>query len=319
VAATRGSIRIEGAGRASISKESLRDALNSTASCMAPNRYPTYEKDGYRLPQTVPSRWYRASQEGNSLVLQGRGWGHGIGMVQWGAYGKAERGLGYDEILAAYYGGLTPEPAEVPGAIRILIAEGLTRLTIVPSGEARVEPDPGRAGPWLVTGGRGVRLQQGDRPAPVLQATGFTGPPRARPGQPYAASLTTSDDAGVTLEFLGKGDLSAAAPPVVLEEGETRVEVVLPDLPEGRYDLRAVVSDGVDVVTTAAIPVRVRAAAAEPTAAPTQTQPAQAAPGTSSDEGPPLGLVIPGALLVVLLVAIPLGLTRRRGRGLHRP
>ena len=317
VNASGGSITIEGAGRASLSKESLRDALNSTASCMMPARYPTYEKGGYRLPQAVPSRWYRAGQAGNALVLQGRGWGHGIGMVQWGAFGKAERGLGYDEILADYYGGLMPEPTEVPGAIRILIAEGLTRLTIVPSGEASVEPNPGRTGPWLVTGGRGVRLRQGQRPAPLLQATGFTGPPRARPGQPYAASLTVSDDAGVSLEFRGKGgDFSEAAPPVVLEEEETSLEAVVPDLPEGRYDLHAVVSDGVDVVTTPAIPVRVRAAAAAETAVPSPTGPTQAAP-VADDGGPPIGLLLAGALLVAILLF--LGLTRRRDRGLHRP
>ncbi|MGH2692508.1 MAG: SpoIID/LytB domain-containing protein [Actinomycetota bacterium] len=315
VSATQGSIRLEGGGLASLSKESLRDALNSTASCLAPSRYPTYEKDGYRLPQTVPSRWYRAGQAGNALILRGRGWGHGIGMVQWGAYGKAERGLGYDEILAEYYGGLRPEPTEVPGIIRILIADGLTRLNIVPSAEASVEPDPGRAGPWLVTGGRGVRLRQGERPAPLLEATGFTGPPRARPGQPYPASLTVSDDASVTLEFLGSGDDSAAATPLVLEEEDTSVEVVVPDLAPGRYHVRALVSDGVDVVTTPALPVRVRGAAAPtPTAVHPPTAGTMAAPPDSSeDRGLPW--FIGGGLLVALLV----GLTLRRGRGLQRP
>jgi hypothetical protein len=125
----------------------------------------------------------------------------------------------------------------------------------------------------------------------------------------------------VSLEFRGKGgDFSEAAPPVVLEEEETRLEAVVPDLPEGRYDLHAVVSDGVDVVTTPAIPVRVRAAAAAATAAPSPTGPTQEAPPeTAADEGLPVGLLITGALLALLLVGLLLGLTRRRGRGLHRP
>jgi SpoIID/LytB domain protein len=323
VQASGGAIQISGAGRATVSKEDLRDALNSTASCLAPDRYPTQEPNGYRYPQTVPSRWYRASQEGSAIVLQGRGWGHGIGMVQWGAYGKAEQGMTYDEILAAYYGGLRPEPTDVPGTIRILIADGLTRLTVAPSGEATVDPAFGRPGPWLVTGGRGVRLRQTDRPGPTLQATGFTAAPRARAGQPYVASLTVSDDASVALEFLGIGDDGASSETVVLEEEERHVEITVPQLPPGRYDVRAVVSDGVDVVTTAGVPVRVRPfseAAAAPTA-PTSEQPSGvAAPVATEEEGSsfpviPIGLAVMGLGLLVGLLA----LTGRRGRGLHRP
>ena len=35
----------------------------------------------------------------------GGGWGHGAGMCQWGAVGRAEAGQGYREILRAYYSG----------------------------------------------------------------------------------------------------------------------------------------------------------------------------------------------------------------------
>lgn len=320
VQAAKGSIRITGRADTTVSKDSLRDALNATASCRAPDRYPTYEPDGYRLPQTVPSKWFRAAQDGNALVLQGRGWGHGIGMVQWGAYGKAERGLSYGDILAAYYGGLRPEPSNVPGTIRILIADGLTRLTVVPSGETTVDPAPAHKGPWLVTSGRGVRLQQGSRPAPLLEATGFTASPRVAVGHAYLASLTVSDDANVSLEFLQKGESVASTEPVVLEEEETRLELTIPDLATGRYDVRAVASNGVDVITTSAIPMRVREGTASPraTAVPPSvvTEPAGE---PSSDEGVPIGLVFGGAFLICLLIALVIGLTRRRGRGLHRP
>lgn len=37
------------------------------------------------------------------LSFRGRGWGHGVGMCQWGARGMAARGLSYREILAHYY------------------------------------------------------------------------------------------------------------------------------------------------------------------------------------------------------------------------
>ena len=37
--------------------------------------------------------------------MAGNGFGHGIGMSQWGARGMAERGKGYDEILTHFYKG----------------------------------------------------------------------------------------------------------------------------------------------------------------------------------------------------------------------
>jgi stage II sporulation protein D len=36
----------------------------------------------------------------------GRGWGHGVGMCQVGAYGMALAGAGYEEILKKYYSGI---------------------------------------------------------------------------------------------------------------------------------------------------------------------------------------------------------------------
>jgi SpoIID/LytB domain protein len=167
-------LRVSGAATVTVTKDDLRDALNDTASCLAPDRYPTFEPDGYRLPQTVPSDWYRARQEGSSLVLEGRGWGHGIGMVQWGAYGKAKRGLPYEDILAAYYGGLRPQTTELPGRIRILVAEGLRRITVVPSSGAELDPAPATGPPWVITGGRRLRVRHGRPPDPLLEASGFS-------------------------------------------------------------------------------------------------------------------------------------------------
>lgn len=41
------------------------------------------------------------------FVFSGRGWGHGVGMCQVGAYGLARMGWTYDKILKAYYTGIT--------------------------------------------------------------------------------------------------------------------------------------------------------------------------------------------------------------------
>jgi stage II sporulation protein D len=44
------------------------------------------------------------------LVVNGRGFGHGVGMSQWGAYGLALRGEDYREILQHYYRGALIRP-----------------------------------------------------------------------------------------------------------------------------------------------------------------------------------------------------------------
>ena len=36
-------------------------------------------------------------------VFNGRGWGHGVGMSQWGAYNMARLGYSYRDILNYYY------------------------------------------------------------------------------------------------------------------------------------------------------------------------------------------------------------------------
>ena len=41
-----------------------------------------------------------------SYTFTGRGWGHGVGMCQYGAYGMAKMGVKYDEIVKHYYSGV---------------------------------------------------------------------------------------------------------------------------------------------------------------------------------------------------------------------
>ena len=51
------------------------------------------------------ARHRRAARQPGWLFT-GRGWGHGVGMCQVGAYGMALRGHGYQEILQHYYSGV---------------------------------------------------------------------------------------------------------------------------------------------------------------------------------------------------------------------
>ena len=39
------------------------------------------------------------------ITVSGGGWGHGVGLCQYGAAGRARAGQGYAEILAHYYDG----------------------------------------------------------------------------------------------------------------------------------------------------------------------------------------------------------------------
>jgi SpoIID/LytB domain protein len=53
----------------------------------------------------LPSAMFVVDRDGDALVLSGGGWGHGVGLCQWGAVGRAMSGQGYAEILRAYFSG----------------------------------------------------------------------------------------------------------------------------------------------------------------------------------------------------------------------
>lgn len=49
------------------------------------------------------STLFRVSTDGQNLHVKGRGFGHGLGLSQWGAYYLAKQGVNYHQILAHYY------------------------------------------------------------------------------------------------------------------------------------------------------------------------------------------------------------------------
>ncbi|GEM_PF-5484073 len=52
----------------------------------------------------IRSSWFEEIQRsGQNIVFEGRGWGHGVGMSQWGAKEMAEAGKSYSEILQFYF------------------------------------------------------------------------------------------------------------------------------------------------------------------------------------------------------------------------
>jgi len=87
-----------------------------------------------------------------AFAIEGRGYGHGHGMSQYGAEGAARQGLSAAQILAFYYPGT--EPATSQARIAVLITADTTRdlkvrggkgLSIRDRGTGRVRSLPGKA------------------------------------------------------------------------------------------------------------------------------------------------------------------------------
>jgi stage II sporulation protein D len=57
-------------------------------------------------PKPLKSKRFTLTQAGDKVILRGKGWGHGVGLCQWGSRGLAAGGQRYDQILSHYYGGV---------------------------------------------------------------------------------------------------------------------------------------------------------------------------------------------------------------------
>jgi stage II sporulation protein D len=106
------------------------------------------------------------------VTLEGRGFGHGRGMSQWGAYGAAVSGLSYDRILAHYYRGAE---LVVRDDIQLLV-----RITGDDDGET-----------WVLHGS-GLTAAAGGGPAQVL--------PSSLGGLPVTAWRVVRGPAGLALQ-----------------------------------------------------------------------------------------------------------------------
>jgi SpoIID/LytB domain protein len=150
---------------AEVAARDLREFVSRVAPNAFPDRFPGPRADRLRpLPDTLPSNRFEFEVTDDEVVVHGRGWGHGVGLGQYGARGRAEQGETYEEILAAYYDGLTPTTsADLPDRIRVGLdvadevrVRGDGPVRLVAGGEVVVE----RAlGAWTATrDGDGWRL-----------------------------------------------------------------------------------------------------------------------------------------------------------------
>ncbi len=138
------------------------------------------------LSWATPAGWTIAAPAGDDQVVayvaRGVGHGHGRGMSQWGAYGRALGGQTWEQILDAYYGGTVPGVSTEP-SIRVRLTEwdDATIVGVISrSGTAR----------WNTsTSELHVALRQGHGKQPVLgvgchRRVRLSG--RARSGVPFA-------------------------------------------------------------------------------------------------------------------------------------
>ena len=78
------------------------------------------------------------------FVLKGEGWGHGVGMSQYGALGRAQSGDGYKSILGFYYTDTTVGQTS-QSKVRVLLMDGQPSVTLRSSqsfkvGDKKLQP-----------------------------------------------------------------------------------------------------------------------------------------------------------------------------------
>ncbi|HZR96302.1 MAG TPA: SpoIID/LytB domain-containing protein [Gaiellaceae bacterium] len=142
---------------------------------------------------------------GALFLFSGHGWGHGVGMSQYGAYGYAQHGATYDQILAHYYPGTTLGPSPL-STIRVLLAERKKPVTITSTAPFAVRD---AAGTKLAVPSATVTL------APTLRVRGRTLQP--------PLSIAPARGAALSLARPYRGRLS-----VDVVDGKLRVVNVVP-------------------------------------------------------------------------------------------
>ena len=119
-----------------------------------------------------------------TFVINGRGWGHGVGMSQYGAYGYAQHGYTYQEILAHYFPGtdLTTVPKS---RVRVLLAVNAAKLKISSAADFTAKDANGvthqvAAGTYTLTPALKLAVDGAQKPVALAQPVLF---------QPGAAPL----------------------------------------------------------------------------------------------------------------------------------
>ena len=145
------------------------------------------------------------------FVVSGHGWGHGVGMSQYGAYGYAQRGFTYRQILAHYYPGTELGRAPV-NRVRVLLGSGAT-VAIASTAAVKVKDAVGTAatlsaGTWKL--GAGLKLKLPNAAQAQALASPVTFSPTTQPlsfgAHAYRGSFVLSSD-GKSVSVVNNVDL----------------------------------------------------------------------------------------------------------------
>ncbi|MFO7549514.1 MAG: SpoIID/LytB domain-containing protein [Acidimicrobiia bacterium] len=219
-------VRVESQGATTtIPTWQLRGRLNRAAAEVIPDVLPARRPGSdRRYPQSFLSPSYVIRTELRFVPpqgapprfetffrVEGRGWGHLVGMSQYGAQAMAEQGSDYRRILAHYYGGLVPEAGGgLPATVRVGIQVDVPVIVAVPDGPVTVVIDGQEvAGDVLGTWRFGLRdgLLVAEAPAGLGLPPAVRGPvPLWGPGgviSGVAFTLTAPAEVRVVLETAG--------------------------------------------------------------------------------------------------------------------
>ena len=93
--------------------------------------------------------------------IRGGGWGHGIGMSQYGAYGRAQRGDGAAQIIRHYYSGSGVSKRKMPRRIRVGLVQYKDTISVTSSafreGGGKVAFEVSGSDKELASGGESVQ------------------------------------------------------------------------------------------------------------------------------------------------------------------
>lgn len=165
-------------GSQTVDTWTLRSAINRAAAALFPDDLPARMPDSdRRYPQTIMSPAYtittgtvftppidRPPRVDRVYEVTGGGWGHLVGMSQFGAQAMATAGAGYSDILSHYYGGIRPTvDRQLPDTIRVGLETDAQQLEVTPDGPVRVvidgqEASPGELGSWGIAWADGLAL-----------------------------------------------------------------------------------------------------------------------------------------------------------------
>jgi len=91
---------IKVAGRADFSKRAISFNIYHSGGKL------TLQSNEFRMAAgsgQIKSTLLKLKNLKDEIRFVGRGWGHGVGLCQWGAKGMAERGSDYRHIIAKYF------------------------------------------------------------------------------------------------------------------------------------------------------------------------------------------------------------------------